>query len=754
METGAYVLRKALIIFSLVIFSISVIYASDVVTGSGSGSDPEVALSNARADLASRFSVNISSLILSSVSDDGENSTANLSSMSLQTTSFKLLGANETTVQNEDGSFSATSSLSEAQVPLYEAQLNNLFTTINELLPYVDPSGDFDVQKNVYPRLISALREYEIYQIVVLRLSPDSDIGKRVLPVTRAVIENEYQSRLTLEENETEIIVSSLTKQAQMGILHGNDEILTEASDRLEEIRKQQEQMRRLAADDMALMLEKFGIDDVHTADNEKIFPESSDMTSGDEPDNSFENLINSIEADRATIQAIRDNANEWLRSLEESFQNEINSIVSSEYNSPREVQQETERTRRDFQQQANSFYLEAFNMMSDIATHSLGLADELSSRTFTASSNDSCLSAYIEGYFDNARLYSGIADITIGNESIRLYFRIPYESWTGFEIPSESDHEAYLAYESDAGYWLEILQDYPSIYTLEVDFSVSTDYSPSYEVRFSQFRIIRNDTGEQVFSWKIDQTDDLRYESRTELTDFSVTYDDLLDTSLFVFDPYKNRTVSAEENNSGAVGNEPEDSDDMGVTEAKFIYETRVYENEINENPADIKTSPGENVGMDNSGVLEHIEKQERKTADLSIIGDAEIAVGIVGDEIRFGVRLSLLASLNSRLKAGGLLEGVFFGNEASLYIGVAASWLMTHGQCYWYLNAAAGPGIFFSYDGRVLFDINGSFGVSVHYPVGEKTDMRFSLQFAKSGCYSGLMLAAGVVYNLGGNR
>ena len=97
METGAYVLRKALIIFSLVIFSISVIYASDVVTGSGS--DPEVALSNARADLASRFSVNISSLILSSVSDDGENSTANLSSMSLQTTSFKLLGANETTVQ-------------------------------------------------------------------------------------------------------------------------------------------------------------------------------------------------------------------------------------------------------------------------------------------------------------------------------------------------------------------------------------------------------------------------------------------------------------------------------------------------------------------------------------------------------------------------------------------------------------------------------------------------------------------------------
>ena len=114
--------------------------------------------------------VNISSLTLSSTSDDGENNTSNLSSLSVQTTSFNLFGAQETTTQNEDGSFSATSSLSDAQVPLYEAQLNNLFTTINELLPYIDPSGDFEVQKDVYPRLISALREYEIYQIVVLVL--------------------------------------------------------------------------------------------------------------------------------------------------------------------------------------------------------------------------------------------------------------------------------------------------------------------------------------------------------------------------------------------------------------------------------------------------------------------------------------------------------------------------------------------------------------------------------------------------------
>ena len=85
--------------------------------------------------------------------------------------------------------------------------------------------------------------------------SPDSNIGKRALPVTRFIIENEYQSRLTLEKNETEIMVSSLMQQSQMGILPSNDELLADALARLEEIKAQQEQMDQLVTGDMALML-------------------------------------------------------------------------------------------------------------------------------------------------------------------------------------------------------------------------------------------------------------------------------------------------------------------------------------------------------------------------------------------------------------------------------------------------------------------------------------------------------------------
>ena len=64
-------MRKVLVVFILIIFSISIACASVVVTGVGSGPSPEIALSNARTDLASQFSVNISSLTLSSISDDG-----------------------------------------------------------------------------------------------------------------------------------------------------------------------------------------------------------------------------------------------------------------------------------------------------------------------------------------------------------------------------------------------------------------------------------------------------------------------------------------------------------------------------------------------------------------------------------------------------------------------------------------------------------------------------------------------------------
>ena len=739
-------MRKVLVVFILIIFSISIACASVVVTGVGSGPSPEIALSNARTDLASQFSVNISSLTLSSISDDGGGDTSSLSSLSVQTTSFNLFGAQETTTQNEDGSFSATSSLSDAQVPLYEAQLNNLFTTINELLPYIDPSGDFEVQKDVYPRLISALREYEIYQIVVLVLSPDSNIGKRALPVTRFIIENEYQSRLTLEKNETEIMVSSLMQQSQIGILPSNDELLADALARLEEIKAQQEQMDQLVTGDMALMLDEFGLDS----------PEAHDATSDKDTDNNFESLINSIEANRATIQAIRDNANEWLKILEDSFHDEINSIHNNNNYSSREIKQEVERKRRDYTQKANSYYLEAFNIMSEIARDSLDLVDELSNRTFTATSNDSYLTTYIEGYFDNAQLYSGIADITIGNESIRLYFRIPYDNWIGSAIPSESNRKAYLEYEADTGYWLEILQDYPSIYTLEVDFTVSTDYSPSYEVKFSQFRIIRNDTGKQVFSFDIDQTDTLTYESRTNLTEFSVTYDELLDTSLFIFKP-EEKNVHTDELTKSSDG--PEKSIDINTTTTEVISSTQVYKNDKKQTTVNKEPETEKNAKQDDPVASEQLENQEKKPINLSIIGEGEILINTKADDVNkqsgYGGRLSLLTNINSRLKIGGVLDGIFYPNKGLIYIGASASWLMASQERYnWYFDVAVGPGISFSYNQQIQFTLNGSLGVSMQYVYSGTNEVRISLQFAKSGEHFGPLMTAGLVFNLGGKK
>ena len=164
-----------------------------------------------------------------------------MASYSLQSTQFNLLGRVENVEENSDGSYTATCTIPSSAAPLYEAQLNNLYSTINSLYSQVDGK---EGQRNTYLRLITALRDYEIYQTVVLTLNPSSSVATKVLPTTRAIIENEYQSLLIIENNNTEITVRNLQQQAEMGILSVQGRAdLNAALKELEENRRQQEEL-------------------------------------------------------------------------------------------------------------------------------------------------------------------------------------------------------------------------------------------------------------------------------------------------------------------------------------------------------------------------------------------------------------------------------------------------------------------------------------------------------------------------------
>lgn len=529
--------RLLLAILVATLFSCSLFAAS--VVGYGTGSSETAALESAREDLVSQFTINVTALSISSVHDDSTNSSSSsYSALSLQSTGFNLLGAQEETSQNEDGTYSATCTLPDSSAQLYEVQLNNLYSTINNLYGEIDSESDFEVQKNTYLRLIAALREYEINQLVVLKLDPENVSALNPLPVTRAVIENEYQSRLVQEENIAQVEIASLQKQSELGILSTSGASDLEAAMQLlEENRLQQAQMQMLAQKDIALMREIF-LQDA----NASI---SSIEASASLPDDgtivietpTYSELVNAIEANRATLQSFRDYVNNELALMENELENALDDIEERYGDSSSTAKdREMERTRISYEQEANALYSSAFDVMSDIADDSLSYVDQLQYQKFTASSDYSGLTVYIDSYIEAAAIYSGIAELTIGNESIKFYFRIPYEAWTGSAIPATSDSSAYLTYISEAYAWLEAMQDYNGLYTLEVDFTVTTDYSPEYEILFTGYRIIRNDIGQVVLDESVNQKDKLRYDSRTDLDDLSVTYDDLIDESLYVY--------------------------------------------------------------------------------------------------------------------------------------------------------------------------------------------------------------------------
>ena len=296
-------MKKLLVLLLIIFVSIFSAVAVDV-TGRGIGSTEDEALRMAREDLISQFSINVSSLTYTQDSDDGvSSSSSSMASYSLQSTQFNLLGRVENVEENSDGSYTATCTIPSSAAPLYEAQLNNLYSTINSLYSQVDGK---EGQRNTYLRLITALRDYEIYQTVVLTLNPSSSVAIKVLPTTRAIIENEYQSLLIIENNNTEITVRNLQQQAEMGILSVQGRAdLNAALKELEENRRQQEELNAMAQEDYDLQREAFQQEMAATA--AMLHESLSSYSTGNavSGEMTFSDLINQIEANRATLQAI-----------------------------------------------------------------------------------------------------------------------------------------------------------------------------------------------------------------------------------------------------------------------------------------------------------------------------------------------------------------------------------------------------------------------------------------------------------------
>lgn len=711
-------MKKAVLAVFLLFAASLIPLCAGTVTGTGWGETEEAALQNSRADLISRFSINISSVTYASAEDDGYGaSSSSLGSYSLQSSSFNLLGVQEET-ERQNGGYFATSSLTEAQAPLYEAQLNNLYSTISSLYASLDSDGDFASQKNTYLRLISALRDYEIYQIVVLQLNPSSSAAARMLPVTRTVIEAEYQSRLLVENSNTSITVTNLQQQAQMGILsiQGEQE-LKEALAQLEENRKQQEELQALAEQDYSMRREEFQQSMAATISQLQAEFDAANV-SAVTGDMSYSQLINNIEANRATLQAIKDSVNSQLRNIENAYDDAVSELrrkyeimpyeanemingqptVSARRYREQVLEAEIENLRGQYAPQANAVYQEAFARMSALTDYSLSYVDQLRKGRFTLNSFAPEVNTYIDSYAEAAKLFSGVAEITIGNEVITLYFRIPYENWTGESVPSQGDISAYSMYRDNAYDWFEIMREFPEIYTVEFEFTISNDYSSTYEVNFHRFSITRNDTGEEVFSTSIDQTDTLSYPSRTSLTDFSVTYDELLDMSQFKYARNSGSGQNADTASSAQNALSGKSGQDDAASAAEAVQDNRTDEKKKEKSSFSKKLEDG------------YLYRR--------FIIDAEVSALTTSDFDSFwtGAWVSIIPKVNffSVGVQGTFLVDIPIGSNAlaspsHIYIGPSLNLMypVSH-SLYIYAAVSAGGGMRYNMEGDFKFDSN----------------------------------------------
>ena len=202
----------------LLCFVFSSLSAADVV-GVGYGKTKEEALTNSRNDLVRQFGTSIASLDILSDSDDGKgNITSQMNSMSVESTSFTLIGHKEEAVKQADGTYYGTTTIPAESVTLYEARLNDLYASANTLYNQIQ-SNKGEVDQYLYLNLISTLDDYEKNRNVVLTLNPKSQVGQKVLTINRVSIEAEYRAALLKEYNEKQITVNDLQLRLEIGSL-------------------------------------------------------------------------------------------------------------------------------------------------------------------------------------------------------------------------------------------------------------------------------------------------------------------------------------------------------------------------------------------------------------------------------------------------------------------------------------------------------------------------------------------------------
>lgn len=518
---------------------------AETITSTGYGVTQNEAEQNAMRNLANQIAVNVSSIAYTASYDDGVTASDSFSDMSIQTSSFTLKGVKIRSTGESNGLYSVIAEIPESASVIYEKELENLQGAISRVNSSLDNLSDDD-KLDSYLMLISLLRNYGIAENVLMLLDPESIIDIS-LPITKAEAEFEYRLLLSKSISEVGMKVENLTALLELEMISAEDSELEAAISEQQTLLEKRRQLQAEMDEEYTMRLEE------RQQKISTVFESDILLPSFAEEGNAVLDPLFRIEAARNTFSELKNTLDLSVAEIEQQYSNEaeaiVEAVISLEFFStqldgngrPKEsvvnsiedmTQTQLDDLLHSYGKTATEMYLTTYEKLLDVRRFAEEESFRIKGKNFAISNRGTALTTSIlpENFDAESLVWNGTAYISTGTETVEVPFSIPYSAWIGERI-AYSDISEMMRLYSDVEFWTDIFAEYPGAFTLTIDgcFSDMALTDDSYELMFTRYSIIRNDTGKTVFTDNLNQLSEIHSSCSGSLDDFTIEHDFLL---------------------------------------------------------------------------------------------------------------------------------------------------------------------------------------------------------------------------------
>ena len=527
-------------------------FAKDL-TSIGIGNTKEEALTNARINIIQSVSVqvlntnlytdftSISTNLTNNSSIDEGSKTETIKSITMEMSSFDLLGKIEDVIQLDDKSWKATCIIPESSLSLYIPLVNDIYNSIKTLYDSTLKTTDDKILIDLYTSIIVLFKKYDAYKSVCRIL--DSNVSIPFFEnISKMQIEAQYQAILQRKIQKSEITIDSVMQQSEIGIVSvvAQNE-LKKAQEELKIMRAAQEELRNQSDLASAFLHEQYKQEMVASI---KLMQDNYLKKA-----NSFNEektiiaRINQIEASRLTFKAIKDDIETKVIEIENKYNEELDDELEVLKNKPyrsselynNEPTEEAINWRSEesklIAEELRSKYLIDVNMIIDkmlkpmnkISDYVCTSVDNINLENYQISSFSDEVSCTIDYFVQAKNCWVGTVIVTLGTQEYIFSFEIPYTNWTDKKVSKKSDgREAYNKYLDDVDDWSLLFSQFPSALQIILNCSLEVSSTEStYKLIIDSYDIKRMTDNKIIYHDKSTDYKLLRFQPSIDVCNY-----------------------------------------------------------------------------------------------------------------------------------------------------------------------------------------------------------------------------------------